>query len=178
MSIKRPMEERFIKTIKFLKHTEPNCKTILDLGVENKLGQRLKDEGYTVYNTQGEDLDLNPQSITQYPKTDVVTAFQILEHMVSPFPVLRELPANSLVATVPLQLWFAKPYRNVKDKFDMHYHEFTDWQFDMLLEKAGWKITHKEKWMGPVGKIGIRPMLRRLYPRFYAVRAERVEPIK
>ena len=39
---------------------------------------------------------------------------------------------------VPLNLWFASAYRNKTDLWDRHYHEFEDWQFDWLLEKAGW----------------------------------------
>jgi hypothetical protein len=174
MNIQRIREDRFKKTINFLKKVEPNCKSILDLGVKNTLSQRLESTGYQVQNTQGEDLDLNPECLLNYPKVDLVTAFEILEHLVSPYPILKNLPSNKLVATVPMSLWFAKPYRNKNDKFDMHYHEFVDWQFEMLLNKAGWKITYIEKWKAPTYQIGIRPLLRFMYPRFLAVHAIRV----
>jgi hypothetical protein len=168
-------EKRFEKTLNFLAKYEPHAHRILDLGVRNPLSERMEKFGYEVINTQGEDLDLTPETIAQYKDVDVVTAFEILEHLVSPFPVLRLLPAHELVVTVPLSLWFSKTYRNRTDKFDMHYHEFEDWQFDMLLEKAGWKIIHREKWTAPTYQIGIRPILRFFYPRFYAVHAVRAD---
>jgi hypothetical protein len=43
----------------------------------------------------------------------------------------------------------------------------------MLLEKAGWKIIKKELWKNPSNKIGIRPILRNITNRYYAVYAER-----
>ena len=54
-----------------------------------------------------------------------------------------------------------------------HFHEFEDWQFDWLLESAGWHITHREKWTSPTGRFGVRPLLRRFTPRYYGVIAER-----
>ncbi|MDX9769077.1 MAG: hypothetical protein RBT19_01855, partial [Tenuifilaceae bacterium] len=128
---------------------------------------------YNVQNTQGEDLDLEPEKLKRYTGAEVVTAFEILEHLVSPFVLLKILPANRLVATVPLSLWFTNPYRNINDRYDWHYHEFVDWQFDMLLSRAGWDITYREKWTAPTYQLGIRPILRFFYPRFYAVHAVR-----
>jgi hypothetical protein len=173
MSNKKLKQQRFHKTIDFFKRVEPNCQTILDLGVQNELSNEFKKLGYQVENTRGEDLDLDYETIKNYPQVDVVTAFEILEHLVSPFTLLQSLPSNRLVATVPLNLWFGKTYRNLNDKYDWHYHEFVDWQFDMLLNKAGWEITHCEKWIGPTHQIGVRPLLRYFYPRFYAVHAVR-----
>lgn len=173
MDPQKLQEKRFAKTIQFLKKVQPNCKTILDLGIENTLSVRLSSLGYTVQNTKGEDLDLIPESLLEYPKVDTVTAFEILEHLVSPYPVLKNIPSNNLVVTVPMSLWFSEPYRNKNDKFDMHYHEFVDWQFEMLLNKAGWEIKYSEKWTAPTYQIGIRPILRFFYPRFLAVHAVR-----
>ena len=65
-------------------------------------------------------------------------------------------------------------YRSKTDMRDRHYHEFEDWQFDWLLEKAGWKIKAREKWTNPTKKIGVRPILRWFTPRYYIVYAERV----
>lgn len=175
MNAKKLELKRFQKTIDFLKKVEPNCKHILDLGVKNRLSEKLISLGYNVQNTIGEDLDLEPESIAKYNNAEVITAFEILEHLVSPFVLLKNLPANRLVVTVPLRLWFSKPYRNLNDKFDWHYHEFESWQFDMLLKKAGWEITYSEKWTAPTYQIGIRPILRYFYPRFYAVHAIRTK---
>ena len=112
-------------------------------------------------------------SIVKKNDFDVVTAFQIFEHMVAPFNVLSNIKTNKLIASVPLSLWFSKAYRNNKDKWDRHYHEFEDWQFDWLLEKSGWKIKDHVKFVNPVKKIGIRPIFRKFTPRFYLVYAER-----
>ena len=105
--------------------------------------------------------------------TTVVTAFEIFEHLLSPFTVLKDIKSNKLVASVPLKLWFAPAYRSKTDKWDRHYHEFEDWQFNWLLEKAGWKIIAHKKWTNPVKKIGFRPILRWFTPRYYIVYAER-----
>jgi hypothetical protein len=150
----------------------PAPATILDLGVRNELSEILETYGYKVYNTQGEDLDLDYEAV-QRMEVDAVTAFEILEHLVAPFNVLNAVKADKLIATVPLKLWFASAYRNENDKWDRHFHEFEKWQFDWLLEKSGWKIKETEKWTSPVSKVGFRPMLRKFVPRFYAVYAER-----
>ncbi len=106
-------------------------------------------------------------------KAEVVTAYEILEHLVSPFNVLRTVKAKKLVASIPLKLWFANAYRSKEDPWDRHYHEFEDWQFDWLLDKAGWEIKDRYKWTHPVKKIGFRPLLRQFTPRYYIVYAER-----
>lgn len=165
-------KKRYKHTLQFLKQFISKEETILDLGVDNPFSDILRKEGYTVTNTQGEDLDINTEAV----KTDfydVVTAFEIFEHLVSPFNVLQDIKAKKLVASVPLKLWFASAYRSKTDERDRHYHEFEDWQFDWLLEKAGWHIRKREKFTNPVKKVGIRPILRRFTPRYYLVYAER-----
>ncbi len=164
--------KRYQHTLAFLKaHISPPA-TILDLGVENPFSEIMKKEGYQVQNTSGEDLDLET-NVVKTNNFEVVTAFEIFEHMVSPFTILKEIEAPKLVATVPLNLWFAKAYRSKTDMWDRHYHEFEDWQFNWLLEKAGWEIKASKKWTNPIKKIGLRPLLRSFTPRYYAVYAER-----
>jgi hypothetical protein len=133
----------------------------------------MKENGYEVTNTLGEDLDLEFQELKN-KSVQVVTAFEILEHLVSPLGVLQAAPGNKLLASVPLKLWFAPAYRSKTDKWDRHYHEFETWQFDWLLEKAGWDIKDRMMWNHPVRKIGIRPLLRLFTPRYYLVYAERM----
>ena len=101
------------------------------------------------------------------------SGFEILEHLVSPYPLLRALKPNKLFVTVPLSLWFSKAYKSKNDPRDRHFHEFEEWQFDWLLEKAGWKVIKKEKWTNPSFKLGLRPILRNFHNRYYAVYAER-----
>ncbi len=165
--------KRFKHTIEFLKNHIPNTNSILDLGVENPFSEIMKSEGYMVENTKGEDLDIDTKAISN-SQVQVVTAFEIFEHLLSPFTVLKSIKANKLVASVPLRLWFSPAYRSKTDMRDRHYHEFEDWQFDWLLEKAGWKIIDRQKWTNPTKKIGIRPILRWFTPRYYIIYAERV----
>ncbi|MGB5437489.1 MAG: methyltransferase [Maribacter sp.] len=168
--------KRYKNTFSFLQRHIATDETILDLGVENPFSTILKEKGYTVTNTNGEDLDLDFTSVTQSDAA-VVTAFEIFEHLVAPFNVLREIKAKKLVASIPLRLWFATAYQSKTDPWDRHYHEFEDWQFDWLLEKAGWKIVASNKWTNPVKKLGLRPLLRHFTPRYYIVYAERIAEV-
>ena len=150
----------------------PKGVTILDLGTKNPFSEFLTEIGYNVLNTQGEDLDENPESVSQY-QSEVTTAFEIFEHLLNPLGVLKSIKSDRLFASIPLSLWFAKSYRNKNDRWDQHFHEFEDWQFDWLLEKAGWEIVRREKWTSPTKINGIRPILRLFTPRYYIVEARR-----
>lgn len=164
--------KRFRHTLEFLKKHISHSETILDLGVANPFSAIMKQEGFTVSNTAGEDLDEN-QSTLQNTQYDVVTAFEIFEHLLNPYTILKEIPANKLVISIPMRLWFSPAYRSKTDMWDRHYHEFEDWQLDWLLEKTGWKIIDRQKWTNPVKKIGIRPLLRYFTNRYYIVYAEK-----
>ena len=166
--------KRFKHTIQFLEKHIAKTETILDLGVVNPLSEIMKKYGYTVDNTTGEDLDIDTTTIEK-SKASVVTAFEIFEHLLSPFTVLKAIKSDKLVASVPLKLWFSSAYRSKTDMLDRHYHEFEDWQFDWLLEKADWKIIDRQKWTNPTKKFGLRPILRLFTPRYYIVYAERIQ---
>jgi len=163
---------RYKLTLDFVKQHVSKKDKILDLGVDNPLSDLLKSNGFVVTNTKGEDLDFDFSSV-QNSTTEVVTAFEIFEHLVSPFVVLKEIKASKLIASVPLKLWFSNAYKSKTDMRDRHFHEFEDWQFDWLLEKAGWTIVSRKKWTNPTKKIGIRPILRYFTDRYYIVYAER-----
>lgn len=164
--------KRYRLTLEFLKKHIPKDEQILDLGVDNPFSKIMKEQGYLVSNTAGEDLDHNFSTV-QNSKAEVVTAFEIFEHLVAPYNVLREIKANKLVASIPMRLWFASAYRSKTDPWDRHYHEFEDWQFNWLLKKAGWEIKDSIKWTNPVKKIGLRPLLRLFTNRYYMVYAEK-----
>jgi len=166
--------KRYKHTLEFLKKHVNNSASILDLGVKNPFSEIMIAEGFTVENTKGEDLDEDQSAITN-STADVITAFEIFEHLLSPYEVLKSIKANQLVASVPLKLWFANAYQSKTDMRDRHYHEFEDWQFDWLLQKTGWHIVDRKKWTNPTKKIGIRPLLRQFTPRYYIVYAERGE---
>lgn len=166
-------KKRYKLTLKFLRQHIAPTETILDLGVENPFSELLKTEGFRVKNTSGEDLDLDISAL-ETDKSDVVTAFEIFEHLLSPFTVLQNIQSKKLVASIPLRLWFASAYRSKTDPRDRHFHEFESWQFDWLLEKAGWRIIASEQWTNPTNKIGFRPLLRWFTPRYYIVYAQRI----
>ncbi|TDM00233.1 MAG: methyltransferase [Flavobacteriaceae bacterium] len=164
--------KRYKITLDWVKKHVSKQERILDLGIENPFSEILKQEGYTVFNTKGEDLDLVPEIVKEF-NVEVVTGFEILEHLVSPLPLLKELPVKKALFSVPLSLWFAPAYQSKTDPWDRHYHEFEDWQFDWLMEKSGWEVTDRIKWAHPVKKIGFRPILRSFTPRYYAVCVEK-----
>ena len=165
-------DKRYQKTLDFLKESVPPPANILDLGVKNPFTYIMKENGYRVENTSGEDLD-DDFTAVQNNEFDLVTAFEIFEHLLAPYNILKEIKANKLIASVPLKLWFSPAYKSKTDKWDRHYHEFEDWQFDWLLEKSGWQIKKTLKWTNPVNKFGVRPILRKFTPRYYAIYAER-----
>ncbi len=165
--------KRFNITLAFLKkHIRPT-ESILDLGVENPFSEILQKEGFQVKNTQGEDLDNDFSSLT-HTHYDVVTAFEIFEHLLNPYSVLQHVKANKILISVPLRLWFSSAYKSKTDIWDRHYHEFEDWQLDWLLQKTGWKIKDSIKFTHPTKKIGFRPFLRLFTPRYYLVYAEKL----
>ncbi len=165
--------KRFKHTIEFLQKHISSSETILDLGIVNPFTKIMQEYDFKIENTKGEDLDIDTSTI-ENSKADVVTAFEIFEHLLSPFTVLKSIKSDKLVASIPLKLWFSSAYRSKTDMLDRHFHEFEDWQFDWLLEKAGWKIIDSKKWTNPTKKLGIRPILRWFTPRYYIVYAERV----
>lgn len=164
---------RFLKTLEFLDETiDPNSK-ILNLGAETPFVSVMKKQGYSVDCTKLEtDLDLVYDDVL-VDKYDVVTAFELLERLVSPFNILRNIKAPELVAVVPLKLWFKPAYWNNDDPWDCHFHEFEPKQFEMLLSKAGWEIQHGEFWKSTSNKISIKSLLRRFSYRYYIVHCTR-----
>jgi len=163
--------KRFKLTVDFLKQHISTSETILDLGVVNPLSNIIKNEGYNIVNTSGEDLDKN-QSAIKNSEATVVTAFEIFEHLLNPYTVLNAIKTDKLFISIPLRLWFSTAYKSKTDPWDRHYHEFEDWQLDWLLEKTGWKIIDRKKWTNPTNKIGLRPLLRRFTNRYYIIYAE------
>lgn len=172
---------RYKLTVKFLQryfspihNTLLRPTSILDLGTENGLGNYMKSLGYDVINTRGEDFDQTDiDSFAVYPRPDLVTSFEIFEHLLNPFGVLKALPGKHLITSVPLRLWFAPAFCNRTNQAGRHFHEFERWQFDWLLEKAGWTIIAREAYVSPSFKPGIRTLLRWITPRYYIIYAVR-----
>ncbi|MCF7814081.1 MAG: class I SAM-dependent methyltransferase [Candidatus Cloacimonetes bacterium] len=170
----RTHHKRFEKSLNFLLKHEPPPKRILDLGSINPLSHLMQQEGYDVLNTPaGIDLDLNCEILQNYDY-DLFTAFEIFEHLVNPFSILKAIKSEKMILSVPLKLWFAKSYWSDTNPYDRHYHEFEPRQLEMLLRKADWKILQQEKWVSVSNKIGIRPLLRRLTFRHMIVYCEKM----
>lgn len=165
--------KRFRKTMEFVNKHISKESTILDLGVINPLAKIMQEDGYKVTNTTGEDLDENQSALinTDY---DVLTAFEIVEHLLNPYTILKSSKASKIVISVPLRLWFSTAYRSKTDMLDRHYHEFEAWQLDWLVQKAGYKIIDSDMWTHPIKKLGIRPILRWFTPRYYIIYAEKI----
>ena len=166
--------KRFKHTLDFLTKHISTTETIMDLGVENPFSKIMKESGFSVSNTRGEDLDENRSAI-QNSQADVVTAFEIFEHLLNPYTLLKEIKSDKLFISIPMRLWFSPAYRSKTDPWDRHYHEFEDWQLDWLLEKTGWKIIARDKWTNPVKQYGLRPLLRRFTNRYYIIYAEKIK---
>jgi hypothetical protein len=166
--------KRFRLTLDFIKKHIDHKELILDLGVDNPFSKIMKAEGFQVINTSGEDLD-EDQTIFRKEKVTVVTAFEIFEHLLNPYTILKEIKADKLFISIPMRLWFSPAYRSKTDPWDRHYHEFEDWQLDWLLEKTGWKIIDRQKWTNPVKQIGLRPFLRLFTKRYYIIYATKIK---
>ena len=136
--------KRFKLTLEFLQKHVKTSETIFDFGVPNPFSKIMEENGYSVKNTNGEDLD-NDQTALQTEEYTVFTAFEIFEHLLNPFTILENVKCDKLLISIPLRLWFSPAYRSKTDMWDRHYHEFEDWQLDWLLEKTGWKITDQTK---------------------------------
>ncbi len=76
------MIRRHKLTIDFISKLVSKSKTILDLGVENELSNYLHKSGYKITNTDF-DLDKHPECLNRF-NMDVVTGFEILEHLIEP----------------------------------------------------------------------------------------------
>lgn len=162
---------RFKRTLSFLqKHICWNDE-ILDLGTNNPLADYLRQNGFPfINNTKGENLDYDFQ---KYLGARYITAFEIFEHMLAPYNILKELNGE-LICSVPLKVWFAKAYWPKNDRWNCHYHEFEKRQFDRLLEETGWRIIDSEVWRSPDKlRLGIRPFLRIFWPSYYVVYAKK-----
>lgn len=166
--------KRYKITLEFLKKHIDVSQSILDLGVKNPFSEIMTNNGFKVQNTTGEDLDENQNSLKS-SDYQVFTAFEIFEHLLNPYTVLKAVKSDKIVISVPLKLWFSNAYQSKTDPLDRHYHEFEDWQLDWLLEKIGFKIIDSVKFNNPTKKIGIRPLLRLFTNRYYLIYAERVK---
>ena len=103
MRISSTHQKRYGETLAFMeKHLEEGS-SLLDLGTENPFTPLLKEAGYTVQNTQGENLDDDYMAYA-ISEVDCATAFEIFEHMLAPYNILKHLKPKRLIASVPLRV--------------------------------------------------------------------------
>ncbi len=81
--------KRFKLTLEFLQKHVSTSETIFDFGVPNPFSKIMEENGYTVKNTNGEDLD-NDQTALQTEDYTVFTAFEIFEHLLNPYTILKK----------------------------------------------------------------------------------------
>jgi len=83
------------------------------------------------------ELDLDGYELDDSPRADSATAFEIIEHLARPEPMLKSLPAERLFASVPNEA--VVPYS--PDTAPFHQRHYTKEQFDALLQAAGWEVV-------------------------------------
>lgn len=81
-------KKRYQQTLDFITRSLHPPGTVLDIGTPNPFSAILRSQGFTVFNTAGEDLDDTPGTVAAF-EVDAVVALEILEHLVNPLGVLR-----------------------------------------------------------------------------------------
>lgn len=165
------IHDRIIDTLYEWDAIKPT-QTVMDLGPYNHLGCRMK-HAFDCYvrNTGEVDLDDSWQFGAWF--ADVVTAFNILEHVFNPLLVLRKgmsilRPGGKLYAAVPRRpSWLRSDY---------HFHEFDDYRWEWLVKRAGLKVTRHASFRFKHGGFGVvRPAIRRMYEREHIYEMEACE---
>jgi hypothetical protein len=93
-------------------------------------------------------IDLNTLPLPCQPDSyDIATAFDVLEHLEHPADVLRWIPSNRLIVTLPNALsWFS---RRMEEKGrSKHLYSFTAYTASILLGEGGWGVTRIEYQFG------------------------------
>jgi len=100
-------ELRFKRTYELLSRFVSRDELILDLGTPNELSSFLKTEDYKIESAFGFDFDLEPEKLNEYDY-GVLTAFEVLEHLVSPFHNVSSASAGdgySMILATDSTLW-------------------------------------------------------------------------
>jgi len=93
-------------------------------------------------------LNLNEFPIKACEETfDVATAFDVLEHLEHPVEVLRWIPADRLLVTLPNAKSFVAR-RMEETNQSKHLYSFTHYTAGILLGEAGWKVDRLEYQFG------------------------------
>jgi len=78
---------------------------------------------------------------------DIATAFDVLEHLEHPVDVLRWIPSDELIVTLPNALsWIAR--RMEEKNKSKHLYSFTPYTATILLGEGGWGVKGMEYQFG------------------------------
>ncbi len=97
------------------------------------------------YSTNADiSIDLNKLPLPPATDTyDIATAFDVLEHLEHPVEVLRWIPSDRLLVTLPNALsWIAR--RMEEKNGSKHLYSFTPYTASILLGEGGWGVTRIE----------------------------------
>jgi len=96
-------------------------------------------------------MDLDNESLPPMEQTyDAATAFEIIEHLAYPKPMLASIPAQRLFASVPNEAVI--PYSPESAPF--HQRHYTSEQFGELLKECGWHVVEWRGQAGPQAPVG------------------------
>lgn len=125
---------------------------VLDIGGsgfgEDNAYERQLQEAWTVTASRT-TIDLSPQADIQADlnkglpelseqQWDITTAFDILEHLENPTAILRTIPTERLLVSLPNVL---SPFCRHWEKKDLlHLYSFTDYTAKKLLTDSGWEV--------------------------------------
>lgn len=74
---------------------------------------------------------------------DIATAFDVLEHLEHPVDVLRWIPSDKLIVTLPnARSWIAR--RMEERNGSKHLYSFTPYTASILLGEGGWAVRRIE----------------------------------
>jgi SAM-dependent methyltransferase len=114
---------------------------ILDIGERNYFTNILEDRfDVKIDNTIG---DLDIELLTAQPRYDFIICSHVLEHLFNPLFCLemikrRMKPDSKLIIATPIKPNFLPWGRG-------HFHEFDQYRFKKLIERAGFKIIRFEQ---------------------------------
>ena len=135
---------------------------VLEVDKPNKFTCLLKEKYSMVDNCSG-DFDVNIEIPDKQYSFMVFTS--VIEHLFDPLYTLLELkkhlkPNGKLFIACPKGTMFSP-------KYYWHFHEMTEGQLFMLLQRAGFKnIDYVEKPRYWGFRIGFRPLLRRVVDKY------------
>jgi len=152
----------------------PDDKIIFDLGQQNEMSLLMAKDYQVINNTPKADFDKDQQEIIELSQmANVCTSFEVFEHLLNPYAVLKSIVSPYMLCTVPLNTWFKKAHWDKTDRRDRHFHEFEQRQFLWLLEETGWDVISYGTFSAS-DKMGLMYFLRILYPNYLYVLAKRI----